>query len=183
MRKFTLVLAALLACLLAACAFGSKEEEPTEPAELQKTPVAVNVGQPLSSNSNDYSLITAPNEVARLWELYQSFEYDGAYDPTGKGGWCVSVSFQFGDELNDDTDLFFILTQHGVHTQDGENLLLKNIDEIYAEFYRMSTSNPILLSGSGTDPENGTHPDTDPEKEIMRESAAPKNLLGELKYL
>lgn len=140
MRKFTLLLAALLACLLATCAFDSKERSPVEPAELE-LPAAVSVGQPLSSNSYDYAFITDPDEVARLWELYRGFKYGGAYDPTGKGGWCVSVRFQFGDEPNDDTDIFFILTRHGIHTQDGENLLLKDIDEVYAEFYRMSTSN------------------------------------------
>lgn len=61
------------------------------------------------------------DEAARLWELYQSFEYDGAYDPAGKGGWVVSARFQFGDGPDDDTDIFFILTRHGIHTQDGED--------------------------------------------------------------
>lgn len=171
MRKITLLLVALLACLLAACAFGGRAEAPMEPADIQKMPVVVDVGQPLSSNSGDYSRITDPDEVARLWELYQSFEYVGTYDPTGKGGWFVSVRFWFGEEPDDDTDIFFILTQHGMHTQNGEDLLLKNFDEIYSEFYRMSTSNPILPSTPGSVLENEIHPGLDPGKEIMKENA------------
>ena len=148
MRKITLAVVLLLACLLAACSFGRAAELPREPADVQDTPVAVAVGQSASSNLNDYSLITDPEEVKRLWELYQSFEYEGPYDPTGMGGWFVSVSFEFGDGANEDTDIFFILSQHGIHTQDGEDLLLKNIDEIYAEFLRMSTANPITPTGT-----------------------------------
>lgn len=148
MRKITLAVVVLLACLLAACSFGRAAELPREPADVQDMPVAVAVGQSASSNLNDYSLITDPEEVKRLWELYQSFEYEGSYDPTGMGGWFVTVSFLFGDEPNDDTDVFFILSQHGIHTQDGEDLLLKNIDEIYAEFLRMSTANPITPIGT-----------------------------------
>ena len=176
MRKITLLLVALLACLLAACTFGGKADTPAEPADapvgpaiVRETPIAVSVGQPLSSNSNDYSLITDPDEVARLWELYQSFEYEGAYDPTGKGGWFVSVDFLFGDEPNDGADVFFILTQHGIHTLDGEDLLLKDIDKIYTEFFRMSTSSPVQLSAA--EPENRTPAGLDPGQEIMTENA------------
>lgn len=152
MRKITLAVVVLLACLLAACSFGRAAELPVEPADIQDMPVAVAVGQSASSNLNDFSSITDPEEVKRLWELYQSFEYEGAYDPTGMGGWFVSVSFEFGDGPSDDTDIFFILSQHGIHTQDGEDLLLKNIDEIYAEFLRMSTSSPVQhLSTSNTE--------------------------------
>ena len=171
MRKITLLLVALLACLLAACAFGGRAEAPTEPADVSEMPAAVFVGQPLSSRSYDYSLITDPDEVVRLWELYQSFEYDGAYDPTGKGGWFVSVRFQFGDEPDDDADVFFILTGHGMHTMDGEDLLLKNIGEIYAEFYRASTSNPISPAEPVPRPETEVLPNPTPEKNALEENA------------
>lgn len=74
-RKITLVLAALLACVLAACAFGGGESKapegtPASPPEEERKPAAVTVSQALSSNSNDTSYITDPEEVARLWELY-----------------------------------------------------------------------------------------------------------------
>lgn len=155
MRKITLLLVALLSCVLVACTFGGKSETPAGPSD--SIPVAVSVGQSLSSNSNDYSIITDPDEVKRLWDLYQSFAYEGEYDPTGMGGWFVMVTFSFGEEADDDTDIFFILTKHGVHTMDGRDLRLKNIDEIYDEFLRASTSNPITPDSSAAPAE----PDAD----------------------
>lgn len=100
------------------------------------SPIAVTVSQGLSSNANDTSYITDPAEVARLWELYQSFEYEGDYDPSGKGGWPVTVSFHYGDRP-DDGDLFFILERDGI-AQSGEYFLLNDSDKIYQEFLRVS---------------------------------------------
>ena len=141
MRKLTLALVALLACVLAACAFGGGEAKapvgtPASPPEEERIPVAVTVSQGLSSNSNDTSYITDPEEVARLWELYQSFEYEGAYDYPKEGGWPVTVNFYFGD-TPDDRDVFFILEPYGIH-RDGGDQRLKNIDDIYAELLRVS---------------------------------------------
>lgn len=157
-RKITLVLVVLLACVLAACTFGGGEAKAPEgtpaspkPAEGQEMgiPVAVMVSQALSSNSNDTSYITDPEEVARLWEMYQSFEYEGAYDYPKEGGWPVTVNFYYGD-TPDDRDVFFILEPY-VFYQHGEYLRLKDIDEIYAEFLRVSEdpaySRPVI-SGS-----------------------------------
>lgn len=156
MRITTLAAAVLLACLLAACAFGggeAKAPEGTEPSPgpEERTPAAVTIGQSLSSDSHDYAYITDPAEVARLWELYQSFEYEGPYDPAGMGGWPVSVSFRYGD-TPEDGGAFFILSQHGIYTRDGGNLLLKNIDEIYGEFLRLSEDPAYSLPLSGPDP-------------------------------
>lgn len=146
MRKITLALVAVLTCLLAACTFGGGEvktpggTEPS-PGPEGRTPVAVAISQSASSNSNDGAYITDPAEVARLWELYQSFEYEGTYDPTGMGGWPILVSFLYGD-TPDDGDTFFILSQHGLYNEDGENLRLKDIDAIYAEFLRLARTEP-----------------------------------------
>ena len=51
---------------------------------------------------------------------------EGSYDPDGMGGWPVSVSFRYGDSA-DDGDTFFILSQHGIYTQDGESLRLNRL--------------------------------------------------------
>ncbi len=110
------------------------------------SPTAVTVSQSASSNSNDTSYITDPEEVARLWELYQSFEYEGSYDPAGTGGWPIGVSFHYGDSP-DDGDVFFILDRTGI-SKDGEHLRLKDIDEIYAEFLRVS-EDPAYPFGPG----------------------------------
>lgn len=156
MRITTLAAAVLLVCLLAACAFGggeAKAPEGTEPSPgpEERTPVAVSIGQSASSNSHDYAYITDPAEVARLWELYRSFEYEGSYDPTGMGGWPVSVSFHYGD-TSEDSGVFFILSQHGIYTQDGESLRLKNIDAIYDEFLQLSEDPAYSPPLSGPDP-------------------------------
>ncbi len=124
----------------------------------ERMPAAVTVGQPASSDSNDAAYITDPAEVARLWALYQSFEYEGSYDPDGMGGWPVSVSFRYGDSA-DDGETFFILSQHGIYTQDGESLRLKDIDEIYAEFLRLARTGP------------STSADSDPTGESMADNA------------
>ena len=158
-RKITLVLVALLACVLAACTFGGGEAkapegtepspgpaESTEPSPERGIPVAVTVSQSASSDLNDTSYITDPEEVARLWELYQSFEYEGSYDPAGTGGWPIGVSFHYGDSP-DDGDVFFILDRTGIY-KDGESLRLKDIDEIHAEFLRIS-EDPAYPFGPG----------------------------------
>lgn len=158
-RKITLVLVALLACVLAACTFGGGEAkapegtepspgpaESTEPSPERGIPVAVTVSQSASSDLNDTSYITDPEEVARLWELYQSFEYEGSYDPAGTGGWPIGVSFHYGDPP-DDGDVFFILDRTGIY-KDGESLRLKDIDEIHAEFLRIS-EDPAYPFGPG----------------------------------
>ena len=158
-RKITLALVALLACVLAACTFGggaakapegtepsAGPAESTEPSPERGIPIAVTVSQSASSDLNDTSYITDPEEVARLWELYQSFEYEGSYDPTGTGGWPIVVSFHYGDPP-DDGDVFFILDQTGI-SKDGESLRLKDIDDIYAEFLRVS-EDPAYPFGPG----------------------------------
>ncbi len=138
----------------------------TSPASPQDVPVAVSIGQSASSNSHDYAYITDPAEVARLWELYQSFAYEGSYDPTGKGGWPISVSFHWGD-APEDGDVFFILSQHGLYTQDGESLRLKNIDAIYEEFLRLSEDPAWSLPF--TDGQSPSAPD--PAQDAARENA------------
>lgn len=154
-RKITLVLAALLACVLAACAFGGGEPKapegtPASPPEEERKPAAVTVSQALSSNSNDTSYITDPEEVARLWELYQSFEYEGAYDYPKEGGWPIIVSFHYRDAPSDG-DVSFILDRT-VISKNGEDLRLKDIDEIYAEFLRVSEDPAYSLPiSSGSD--------------------------------
>ena len=148
MRKITLVLLALAVCGTVAVTFGGKAaaaETDPEPAPGADMPSAVYISQAYSSQSADSSYITDPDEVARLWELYQSFEYEDAYDPAGMGGWPVSVSFRNSEGWD---TAYFILYQYGVYTQDGEHLRLKNIDEIYAEFLRLSRSAPVTPAAS-----------------------------------
>lgn len=160
-RKITLVLVALLACVLAACTFGggeAKAPEDTEPStgssegQERGIPVAVTISQAASSDINDTSYINDPEEVARLWEMYQNFAYEGAYDYPKEGGWPIAVSFHYGDSPSDG-DVFFIIDQDEISLPDKGYFRLKNIDEIYGELLRLSEdpaySIPII---SGPDP-------------------------------
>lgn len=160
-RKITLVLVALLACVLAACTFGggeAKAPEDTEPStgssegQERGIPAAVTVSQVASSDINDTSYITDPEEVARLWEMYQNFAYEGVCDYPKEGGWPIEVSFHYGDSPSDG-DVFFIIDQHEISLPDKGYFRLKNIDEIYGELLRLSEdpaySIPII---SGPDP-------------------------------
>lgn len=164
-RKITLVLVALLACVLAACTFGGGEAkapegtepspgpaESTEPSSERGIPVAVTVSQVASSDINDTSYITDPEEVARLWEMYQNFAYEGACDYPKEGGWPIAVSFHYGDSPSDG-DVFFIIDQDEISLPDKGYFRLKNIDEIYGELLRLSEdpaySIPVI---SGSDP-------------------------------
>ena len=159
MRKITLAFLALVVCGAVAVTFGGKAvaaETDPEPAPGADMPTAVYISQAYSSQSADSSYITDPDEVARLWELYQSFEYEDAYDPAGMGGWPVSVSFRNSEGWDMD---YFILYPYGVYTQDGEHLRLKNVDEIYAEFLRLSQSAPVAPADSA------------PTEEVMMENA------------
>lgn len=145
-RKITLVLVALLACVLAACSFGggeAKAPEGTEPSpgpsegQERGIPVAVTISQSASSDLNDTSYITDPEEVARLWEMYQNFAYEGAYDYPKEGGWPIAVSFHYGDSPSDG-GVFFIIDQDEISLPDKGYFRLKNIDEIYGELLRLS---------------------------------------------
>lgn len=110
-------------------------------------PTAVTVSQTASSNSSDTSYITDPAEVARLWELYQSFEYEESDHYTEKSGWWpVLVTFHFGEKPGDD-DVSFLLSQDGI-TQNGEDFILNDSGKIYQEFLRVS-EDPAYPFGPG----------------------------------
>ena len=140
--KRLLALAVLLACALAACSFGGGEKkapEGTEPSRgaAGSIPTAVTICQAASSGIYYTAYITEPEEVERLWEMYQSFEYEAPYDYPKEGGWPIMVFFQCGDKPSDD-DAFFLIDKDEIATQDGGYCRLKNNDEIYSELLRLS---------------------------------------------
>ena len=170
-RKLTLALAVLLACALAACSFGGREAkapEGTEPSQggAGGIPTAATICQVFSSDIRDTAHITDPEEVERLWEMYQSFEYEAPYDYPKEGGWPIMVFFQCGDKPSDD-DICFIIAQDVISTQDSGYCRLKNNDEIYSELLRLSESlagtepspGPVSL---GTEPAIPAAPEQEP---------------------
>lgn len=98
-RKAAPVLAAALACLLAACTFGGKAETPEkqEPPEAPEAPAAVYLMEMLSSQYRP-GVITDPDIVSRLWELYQGFTFDGTTEEfTRDNAWSVTAAFGDGE--------------------------------------------------------------------------------------
>lgn len=99
-------------------------------------PASASVRLTYGSQSSYSSCIMNPEEVGRLWKLYQSFEPEGPAGQAEKRSRRVAVTFRDfrGEEMAS-----FILDRGGLQTPDGEYMLLRNVDGMFEEFQRMSS--------------------------------------------